>query len=197
MFSLFASNRFAARLGRMVVSGSLLLVMTIGLVGLPLTAPAPPKEGRFPCEQCPCGCATAAACWDKCCCHTDAEKLHWAAENGVTPPEFLVARFAASTGIASCSISQPKEKSCCSRCSKAAAADPTTEVAESTPLRLVQIESLAKCRGINLVWTLLSCMNVVTANSMLDLPEPPLLFVIPLVDWRADSFITSPEPPIP
>ena len=197
MISLFVSNRFAARLGRMVVSGSLLLVMTIGLVGLPLTAPTPVKEGRFPCEHCPCGCTSAAACWDNCCCHTDAEKLRWAAENGVVPPDFLVARFAASSGVAASSISQPEEKSCCSRCQKAATVDPATKVAESTPLRLVQIESLAKCRGIKLVWTLLSCMNVVAANSVLDLPEPPLLFIFPLIDCRAGSFVTSPEPPIP
>lgn len=180
----------------MVISGSLLLVVTIGLVGLPLTAPKPAKEGRFPCEQCACGCTTAAACWDNCCCHTDSEKLRWAAENGVQPPEFLVARFAASTGITSCSNSQPTEKSCCSRCNKPATA-PVTEAAESAPLRLVQIESMAKCRGIKLVWTLLSCMSVVAAHSGLDIPEPPVLFVIPLVNCRADSFVTSPEPPFP
>ncbi len=47
---------------------------------------------RFPCENCPCGCASAAFCWDKCCCHSDEEKLAWAQKEGVTPPDFLVKR---------------------------------------------------------------------------------------------------------
>lgn len=66
------------------------------MIGLPLTAPRPEITGRFPCESCSCGCSTAAYCWDKCCCHTDEEKLAWAAEHDVTPPEFLVARVEAS-----------------------------------------------------------------------------------------------------
>ncbi|WP_236625898.1 hypothetical protein [Rhodopirellula baltica] len=71
---------------------TLLLVLGCGMVGLPLTAPRPEKEGRFPCESCPCGCSSADYCWDKCCCHSDLEKLQWAADNNVTPPAFLVAR---------------------------------------------------------------------------------------------------------
>lgn len=48
-------------------------------------------SARFPCENRPCGCRSAEQCWRECCCHTNAEKLAWARENGVTPPDFVVA----------------------------------------------------------------------------------------------------------
>lgn len=41
---------------------------------------------RYPCENCPCGCASAGECWRRCCCHTPEERLAWAIENGVRPP---------------------------------------------------------------------------------------------------------------
>ncbi len=43
---------------------------------------------RFPCESCGCGCDSAEHCWRNCCCHTLAERLVWAAKNGVIPPDF-------------------------------------------------------------------------------------------------------------
>jgi hypothetical protein len=45
----------------------------------------------FPCMDSPCGCKDAEQCWRHCCCHTLAERLAWARENGVTPPEFALA----------------------------------------------------------------------------------------------------------
>ncbi|MFG0264744.1 MAG: hypothetical protein ACF8AM_06255 [Rhodopirellula sp. JB055] len=89
---MFFFRQFRSSLVRRGVCLTLLLVLGCGMVGLPLTAPRPEKEGRFPCESCPCGCSSADYCWDKCCCHSDLEKLQWAAENDVTPPAFLVAR---------------------------------------------------------------------------------------------------------
>jgi hypothetical protein len=45
----------------------------------------------FPCSSCPCGCATAEQCWRSCCCHTLAERMAWAREHGVRPPEYAIA----------------------------------------------------------------------------------------------------------
>ena len=73
----------------------LLLSLIVGITGLPMPVSKSTNE-RFPCEKCPCGCRTAAHCWDKCCCHTDEEKLAWADANGVTPPVFLVQRVVAA-----------------------------------------------------------------------------------------------------
>ncbi|WDQ14617.1 hypothetical protein [Rhodopirellula sp. P2] len=84
------------------------------MIGLPLTAPRPEKVGRFPCEACPCGCSSADYCWDKCCCHSDFEKLQWAAENNVTPPAFLVARVDLSLGEIADGTSQETPSTCAS-----------------------------------------------------------------------------------
>lgn len=88
----------------------------MGLFGVPLPQQTVEKTGRFPCEDCPCGCSTAEFCWDKCCCHTDAEKLQWAADHGVDAPAFLVERAQASKPVVRLSRArQPtgKASSCC------------------------------------------------------------------------------------
>ena len=52
------------------------------------------RTAPFPCLDRPCGCATAAGCWERCCCFTHAQKLAWADANGVTAP----ANYAACAG---------------------------------------------------------------------------------------------------
>src|SRR5262245_29463944 len=62
-------------------------VSSIGLV--PLSA-SPIKESSraYPCMNRPCGCTSYDECWaGDCCCFTMAEKIAWAAENGIVPPE--------------------------------------------------------------------------------------------------------------
>jgi hypothetical protein len=44
---------------------------------------------RYPCEASGCGCAGSQQCWTVCRCHTLRERLVWAIENGVLPPENL------------------------------------------------------------------------------------------------------------
>ncbi len=193
--------------------------MLLGIVGLPLTKTAPVKEGRFPCEHCPCGCSSAEFCWDKCCCHTDAEKLHWATENGVTPPEFLVARVAASapaTTLVSIATSKPasgcqycsgQENANAQRCEADAKPAPAKESlagqcessceTEQSVARLVLLESAAKCRGIELVWTLLSSVVIDTRPLALGKPESPFLFLLPITNEWAESASASVDPPVP
>ena len=67
-------------------------------VGLPLEVRLPAAKvvdsseaERFPCETCPCGCATADHCWKKCCCHSLAARLAWARREGVRPPQYAIA----------------------------------------------------------------------------------------------------------
>src|SRR5262249_13627897 len=59
--------------------------------GVPLPA-AVRKRGDvpFPCQDNPCGCATAEQCWRSCCCTTAEERFAWAARNNVTPPDYAV-----------------------------------------------------------------------------------------------------------
>lgn len=122
-----SANLQSARWVRLVAA-VLLPVLLISMIGVPL--PVPPAKNlkeRFPCENCPCSCSTAAACWDNCCCKTDEEKLVWAEQNGVKPPEFLVRRVAAKRKSAKeespdrlAGQDAAKAKSTCSCCSKKA-----------------------------------------------------------------------------
>lgn len=113
MFCLRWDNRSRrSRRLHCVVSWLLLAAIGGGVLGIPVFPVVASKDSeRFPCEASRCGCATAGQCWDRCCCHSDEEKLAWAAANRVTPPAFLVQRVVAAAGAtqaaAAAATSQP------------------------------------------------------------------------------------------
>jgi hypothetical protein len=80
------------RLGRRCASGLLLAMYVVTAAGVPLpTGNHATKSGElFPCMDCPCGCNSAEQCWRSCCCHTLAERMAWAHERGVRPPEYAI-----------------------------------------------------------------------------------------------------------
>lgn len=206
---------------RRIVSVTLLIVMVAGMCGLPLHAPSRDKQGRFPCEDCPCGCATADYCWDKCCCHSDSEKLRWARDNGVRPPDFLVARASCSSKntVASCCCAakvslakrpeaqselDPKpgldtapgsEQSIASqpRAPKAASA----KESGSPVNRIVLLEDAAKCRGISWSWLTMGTAIVPSIGTDLILRVPFFLYRMNLQNDHASSTADPPEPPVP
>ncbi len=97
------------------------LLLAIGLLafGVPISIPVEKDiRQRFPCEARPCGCDSAAKCWEKCCCHTDEQKIAWAEKNGVEPPSFLVERVASSrkssVSKAVASAQTTSKPTCCS-----------------------------------------------------------------------------------
>ena len=62
-------------------------------IGFPIRQPVEtvPTAATFPCQQRRCGCNSADNCWRSCCCYSAQEKLVWAKEHGVTPPEYAIA----------------------------------------------------------------------------------------------------------
>jgi hypothetical protein len=183
----------------------LLILLAVGMIGLPLSAPGPEKTGRFPCEDCPCGCSSADFCWDKCCCHSDAEKLQWAARNNVQPPEFLVARAASASPTFTrlrTTKDKPPEATCCC-CSKEAAS--TCDLPESadefvsktTRRRLIRLEDAARCHGIELLWTLFSQVLVEEPQLSAAKTDEHLLFCLAIQDDRLFSRAICPDPPVP
>ena len=191
-----------------VVSIVLLIAVSCSIVGIPVVAPTAPKDGRFPCEHCACGCATAEYCWDKCCCHSDVEKLQWAAKNDVAPPRFLVERVAAQQRTTADQLAQsatPKKSCCCSGdrsvCSTGAAqpaekSDATGDEG-SVALRVVRLEDAAKCRGVEMFWSVLSSVVVAWPKPLLESFDPPLLFTLCIQNDRAISVVSCPDPPAP
>jgi len=83
---------------------------------LPVTHQITKDASRpYPCQQRPCGCATADECWaGDCCCFTLEEKLEWADANGIEAPahvrpavEARKSRHAVAKKKCSCSEKKP------------------------------------------------------------------------------------------
>src|SRR5437868_5903658 len=78
-------------LPRRFTAGLLLAIwLTTGAGSLPLPAPfSKMKDGQpFPCQDHPCGCATAEDCWRHCCCFTAEERWAWARQHNIEPPAY-------------------------------------------------------------------------------------------------------------
>src|SRR5262249_8887111 len=106
------------RFGRRVLSSILLVMYAVTASGLPLPAGfASHKSGEtFPCMDCPCGCTSAEQWWRSCCCHTLAERMDWAHEHGVRPPEYAVDE-ARRQGIDLCWLGVPQNSAISKTCS--------------------------------------------------------------------------------
>ena len=77
---------------RLAVAGLMLIYATTAVgVPLPLVVGASKSGELFPCADCACGCATAEQCWRSCCFHTLAERIAWAHEHNVRPPDYALA----------------------------------------------------------------------------------------------------------
>jgi hypothetical protein len=205
----FVRHPLAFRGHHRIVSIVLIAVFVAGVTGLPLVQRQPSVEGRYPCEECGCGCSSAEFCWDKCCCHTDVQKLEWAYKNGVAPPDFLVARVKKATiDVASNKASSPK---CCCSCEKSAgskacpiatateskineSADPVGSVGS---FRLVRMEDAARCRGVQWLWSVFSVATVEQPDPVCLHCDAPFLCCLAIVDDRADSRSDQPDPPVP
>jgi hypothetical protein len=107
------------RFTRRCACGVLLAMYVVTAAGVPLPAGNMSlKSGEmFPCMDCPCGCNSAEQCWRSCCCHTLAERMDWAREHGVRPPEYAIDE-ARRQGIDLCWLDDPANssiacKTCC------------------------------------------------------------------------------------
>lgn len=80
----------------------------VATTGFPVSQSMAIEAGSapFPCRHHHCGCSSAAQCWRSCCCMSMQEKLVWAKEHGVIPPDFVVA-------AAKAEITTNKPRSCC------------------------------------------------------------------------------------
>src|SRR5215212_7047907 len=90
----FVSHRLLCRtIRRRLISAMLEGMYLVTAAGIPLPAgDLAGKSGEFfPCSGCVCGCASAEQCWRSCCCHSLAERMVWAREHKVRPPDYAIA----------------------------------------------------------------------------------------------------------
>ncbi|MDX1948034.1 MAG: hypothetical protein SFU86_21725 [Pirellulaceae bacterium] len=173
---------------RRAVAALALAGFLVATIGLPVVEPRIGPNGKdisrpFPCMYRQCGCRSAAGCWRSCCCHTHAEKLAWAAEHGVTPPEYAVsaAERGAARGCCAAKASSEGTRSCCSK--QTTDEEPVARE-PGLPIRLGLIPAVAaqKCQGITQVWLMLSAA------------APPL----PIRIWQPETAVVSlAELPLP
>ena len=183
---------------------SLLFCMGVGIVGIPLPESKTLLDlAIFPCMDCPCGCNTATQCWDECCCYSDSQKIAWAKSHGVEPPEFLVSRCANADNA-------PPKKSTCCCCSSSSCCQSKSDLTESCSgsvpgdaasqpekTTMVLWQSAQRCKGIDLLWNLLS-HGWLPNEAMPDiaLREPPFLGYLAVINDSAVSFRDPPDPPV-
>jgi hypothetical protein len=168
-------------------------------VGLPLPVPEHRSHERFPCENCPCGCATAERCWRHCCCFTNQEKLAWARKNGVPVPEYVVT--AAETERDS------QSRPCCPHCTRKAsehlsptpiasrrAAGVRCRVSQSAPPGISFVQAL-RCRGVLEFWQELASSVPVRILSVTACDMEPKGYLAPRS--LLGLTVNAPEPPTP
>lgn len=162
--------------GVRLTSALLLIVYTWAAIGIPLPRIAVTERSaeRFPCESCACGCASAEQCWRSCCCHTPAQRLAWAKQHGVTPPDFVLAQAKHAAERPVCCAAKQARPTCCaeklngpSACCQTNSANKPARPAQA----FVAWRALA-CQGQTLQWLIAPVTTMSIRIEMGDLLPP-------------------------
>ena len=155
---------------------STLLYLTVSLgFALPLRPQTLNAAGKdtttpFPCMNSPCGCRSAEHCWHNCCCHTLAERIQWARENHVRPPDDVLAE-AKAEGIEWDSVAEDTYpfEACteCGHCHE----HTTGAKGHTAPAHGIVLIKALECQGFGGEWL----------TSIVSLPPPQV------VGWRMES----------
>ena len=180
-------------------TGLALAAYLTSAVGMPVPQIVPKRGDQpFPCQHHACGCATAEDCWAGCCCYTQAQKLAWAKEHGVTPPASpaKVIAGASQAGKSLCCASKSRRHSCCASCKKEKKQGAPIAQAQSDNgcVKFVLAVAARRCRGIPELWT---AVGATTA------PCPPCAWQPEwiVLEWLSPCSVVIPAyfqtPPVP
>jgi hypothetical protein len=205
---------------RCVVATSLLAYVIVA-AGVPLpTFKSAGKSGElYPCMGCHCGCSSAEQCWRSCCCHTLAERLAWADEHDVTPPDYALAE-ARESGLddagrplgqkvvrvalagkkpASTRSCCQKKASCCSDSSnqRTCCTSKSKECNDcEQPVNFILGYRALSCHGQSLNW-LAAVPTLITIELNLSDEFPLVAWLGPHSSDFASPFLEGPTPPPP
>ncbi|HEY2760701.1 MAG TPA: hypothetical protein VGI75_08155 [Pirellulales bacterium] len=106
----------------------------------------------YPCMNHPCGCPSAEECWRHCCCFTLTERLAWAREHHITPPDYALAE-ARAKGIDWNNFCSDETEAEADGCSHHAARDDSCcgHLEHETSSTVVLIQAM-KCQGADQNW---------------------------------------------
>lgn len=179
--------------------------------GIPLPVASSPKTGElFPCAASGCGCDSAEKCWRSCCCHSLAERLAWAARNGVAPPDFalaeagragldatgqrLVSAKAVHAAVATESCCS-KRQTCCDSHSKSCCESHHGPKSEAKSDYVVAWRALA-CHGQSLQW-LAAVPTLISVELDCSHDLAPTAWLLPQASHIASPLADAPNPPPP
>jgi len=159
-----------------------------GTIGVPVVLTNRGTKDRsqpYPCMDHACGCRSAEACWRSCCCFTNGQKLAWAAENGVKPPEYVFAAAAKekpATAVARCCESHGKtcceqKMSCCEHEDESSHVQAEVvhqereevELSDGWSIEFVSAIEARKCQGQAELWLALGAVAPAPAKVELNL----------------------------
>jgi hypothetical protein len=191
--------------GRRCVSCALLAMYVVTAAGVPLPAGNLAKKSgeMFPCMDCSCGCNSAEQCWRACCCHTLAERMNWARERGVRPPEYAIDE-ARHEGIDLCWLDETSHSAAVTICCAAKTANGKPCCCSRHAGHNSRSDDTATSHVV--VWRALACggqsMNWLTAAPVLSVAPRRLVDRMPLVAWLGPPISacadgTAEEPVVP
>ncbi|WP_339729563.1 hypothetical protein [uncultured Gimesia sp.] len=165
----------------------------------------------YPCQNRPCGCRSAEACWKGCCCFTNREKLAWAEANGVLPPTYVIVAAAKESATAVCKAGGCCSKSgatheivqtdseaddCCSETDHSHSAKmPAVKAADEESQTLFVIGALVqKCQGQSLSWNSLPWAILPEIQTGV-IDADPVVWSLPISLKAPARAVEPPEPP--
>ncbi|QDV49050.1 hypothetical protein [Gimesia fumaroli] len=205
-------RRFRAR---RLVSLLVLVSFCASFVPLPVASRSPVEKDQsaaYPCQNRPCGCQSAEACWKGCCCFTNQEKVAWAEANGVTPPTYVIAAAARESADSVCKAggccsktksakaselipTASKTKGCCSSSHSQPANVPAVKATEEeSETQFVIGVFVQKCQGQGLFWNSLPWAILPEVQAGL-IHADPVVWSVPVSLTAPARAVEPPEPP--
>lgn len=191
----------------------LLSGLFFGISGIPVVSPPRKDHSRpYPCQDHPCGCASADECWRHCCCMTNKQKVAWAQQHGVTPPDFVVAAAAKEEaeqpaqasnhdeGCKRADDAQSEEPACCRARHRhhdvAAAEEASGKQGKSESRVRLALNDLARqCRGLSQIIMLFAGALPCVVSAPWRPAEPVVGSVIEAAPLGVSADLSPPIPP--
>jgi hypothetical protein len=183
-----------------LVAGALVLALLVGSLGIPvLVNPERDLSQPFPCMHHRCGCGSAESCWQGCCCMTLSQKLAWAKEHGITPPDYALAAAEQDDCGVNEGAEPPKTCGSCSKHQQNCQTDETEAAGDghSLELGLVKIEDYNRCNGLASIWLTIGHALLPKVDVKLPRTEPAPNSWDRVASQTAESFALSPATPPP
>jgi hypothetical protein len=181
-----------------LVAGMLVVCIIAATIGVPVALePQRDTSQPYPCMQHRCGCGSAEACWRGCCCMTLAQKLAWAKEHGMTPPDYALAQSEHAETESPRSCGSCAHHHGCDSKTKTAAHSTHEESKNSAGIGLVLSEDFRRCNGLASLWLTMEHALPPKVETRIPRRQPAPVSWLEVASQSAESPILSLDTPPP